>query len=533
PLLTADRGESDPLVVAGGPTATHPEPVADFFDAIVVGDGEEKLTEIALLWVTLRAEGVPRAERLRRLAATGGVYVPSLYEVVRDPATRMWVVEAPRAASEGAPPPPPFPVTRAFVPDLSKFPFPDDGPVGGPEAIFDRMSIEIARGCTEGCRFCQAGMIYRPVRERDPQEIVDTVVRAVKKSGLDEVSLTSLSTADYSCISPLIKKVVEKLAPENVSLGVSSLRAYGLESDVLDEIGKVRATGLTFAPEAGTQRMRDVVNKNVTEEQLLETADRVFSRGWSKMKLYFMIGLPTETDEDVRGIVATGARTLGVGRKLQSGRAKITVSVSSHVPKPHTPFQWCAMDGPDELLRKQRLLQADARLARVDLKTHGIEESVLEGVFARGDRSLCKVIERAWRNGARFDSWAEQLKLDVWREALAAFDIDTSIFLGTIPVTARLPWDHIDVGLGDGFLAKEYRKALKNRLSPPCAKTIGSFIHYTNVEDAEADKRPLVCYDCGVTCDLSAMRAERIAFLSKMGAHRRLPLVSDAPKPEG
>jgi radical SAM family uncharacterized protein/radical SAM-linked protein len=529
PRRTADRKETDPLVVAGGPTATHPEPMADFLDAIVVGDGEEKLTEVALAWTELRRAGVPRRERLARLAALGGVYVPSLYTVSRDADTGMLVVDRP---SRGAPP---FPVPRAFVPSLANFPFPDDGPVGGPEAIFDRMSIEVARGCTEGCRFCQAGMIYRPVRERDPAEIVDTVVRAVKKSGFDEVSLTSLSTADYSCISPLIKKVVEKLGPENVSLGVSSLRAYGLEEDVLDELGKVRATGLTFAPEAGTQRMRDVVNKNVTEEQLLETAERVFSRGWSKMKLYFMIGLPTEQDEDVRGIVATGARALGVGKKLQGGKARVTVSVSSHVPKPHTPFQWCAMDAPDVLAKKQRLLEADARLARVDLKTHGIDESVLEGIFARGDRSLGDVIEHAYDHGARFDSWEDELKLDIWQRAFEACRIDTSIFLGTIPVTARLPWDHIDVGLAEGFLAKEYRKSLKNRLSPPCGKTIGSFVHYTNVEAAEADKRPLVCYDCGVVCDLTQMRTERIEFLGKMGAHRRLPVVApeavERPRP--
>jgi radical SAM-linked protein len=332
-------------------------------------------------------------------------------------------------------------------------------------------------------------------------------------------------------VSPLIKKVVEKLKPENVSLGVSSLRAYGLEEDLLDELGQVRATGLTFAPEAGTQRMRDVVNKNVTEEQLLETADRVFSRGWSKMKLYFMIGLPTEEDEDVRGIVATGARALAVGRRHKGGRAKVTVSVSSHVPKPHTPFQWCAMDAPEEIERKQRILQSDARQAKVDLRTHRCDESVLEGVFARGDRSLGDVIEHAWRNGARFDSWAEHFKLDVWRAAFDAHGIDTSIFLGTIPVTARLPWDHIDVGLADGFLAKEYRKALKNRLSPPCGKTIGSFVHYTNVEAAEADKRPLVCYDCGVACDLTQMRTERIDFLTKMGALRRLPLLHEEGGP--
>src|SRR5882724_10239266 len=463
PLRTVDRSEDDPLVVAGGPTATHPEPVAPFMDAIVIGDGEEKLTEIALAWTQWKREGVTRTERLARLATLGGVYVPSLYTVSRDADTGFLVVDQPE---NGAP----FPVQRAFVPNLSKYPFPDDGPVGGPEAIFDRMSIEIARGCTEGCRFCQAGMIYRPVRERDPAEIVDTVVSAVMKSGFDEVSLTSLSTADYSCISPLIKKVVEKLEPENVSLGVSSLRAYGLESDVLDEIGKVRATGLTFAPEAGSQRMRDVVNKNVTEEQLLETADRVFSRGWGKMKLYFMIGLPTEEDSDVRGIVETGTNVLNVGKRV-GGRPKVTVSVSTHVPKPHTPFQWCAQDSMPETQRNQQMLRHAVRQTRgLELKTHDCETSILEGILARGDRRLGDVIERAYHEGARMDSWEEHVKLSVWREALEHFQIDPAQYLGTIAVTARLPWDHFDIGLEEGFLAREYRKALGSRPSPPCGK---------------------------------------------------------------
>lgn len=523
PLRTADRGEEDPLVIAGGPTATHPEPLAPFLDAIVVGDGEEKCTEVALAWARLRKEGVPRRERLIALAKLGAVYVPSLYETAADPDTGLHVIT--RVLAGGVP----ERVERSMV-DINKYPFPDDSPAGGPEAIFDRMSIEIARGCTEGCRFCQAGMIYRPVRERDPEQIVETVLSAVKKSGQDEVSLTALSTADVSCISPLLKKVSQRLAQERISLGVSSLRAYGLEPDLLDEIKRVRATGLTFAPEAGTQRMRDVVNKNVTEEQLLETAERVFSRGWGKMKLYFMIGLPTETDDDVRGIVQTGARAMAAGKKVAKGRAEVTVSVSVHVPKPHTPFQWAAMDTLSEVGRKQQMLRETVRPHRaITLRTHDADASVLEAIFARGDRPLADVLERAWRNGARFDSWDEKLKLDVWEEAFVHFGIERGKYLGTLPVTARLPWDHIDVGLEDGFLATEYRKALHSRLSPPCGKVAGTFVHHTNIEDAQADTRRLVCYDCGVACDMTQMRDERITFLSRLGANKRLPIVPDAP----
>jgi radical SAM family uncharacterized protein/radical SAM-linked protein len=522
PLRAEARGEDDPLVIAGGPTATHPEPLAPFLDAIVVGDGEERTGEVALIWTSLRRQGVPRTERLRALAKLAGVYVPSLYATRVDPDTGFHVVDrtlAPEAR---------LPVVRTLVPDLNRYPFPDDSPIGGPEAIFDRMSIEIARGCTEGCRFCQAGMIYRPVRERDPEQIVQTVVNAVKKSGYDEASLTSLSTADYSCIAPLVKKVADELAPKGVSLGVSSLRAYGLGENVLDDMARVRATGVTFAPEAGTQRMRDVINKNVTEEQLLQTAERVFSRGWSAMKLYFMIGLPTEDEEDVRAIPQVGGRARAIGKQAKRalgapGSPKVTVSVSTHVPKPHTPFQWCAMDAPALVREKQGWLQEEARRANVELRTHDCETSWLEAVFARGDRSLAPVLERAYRDGARFDSWEDQKKMAVWEAAFEAEGIAPARYLGTIPVSARLPWDHLDVGLEEGFLLREYRKALRNRLSPPCGKVAGAFVHATNLEDAREETRKLVCYDCGVACDLGAMREQRLVYLRKLGA--------DAPRP--
>src|SRR5690606_363333 len=412
PLRSAARGDDDPLVVAGGPVATHAEPIAPFIDAFLIGDGEEAAAEIALCWTEAKAEGLGREERLVRLSRITGVYVPSLYDVAPDPDSGLHVVQPPTR------PDVPFPIERRLVKQLDDFPFPDDAPVGGPEAIFDRMSIEVARGCTEGCRFCQAGMIYRPVRERDPEQVVDTVLRAIERSGQDEVSLTALSTADVSCISPLIKRLVEKTAPERVSLSVASLRAYGLAEDLLDDMRRVRASGLTFAPEAGTQRMRDVINKNVTEEQLLQTAERVFSRGFDKMKLYFILGLPTETDDDVRGIVAVGRNALTVGKQHSGGRARVTVSVSTHVPKPHTPFQWAAMDTFDEIERKQAILRHEAtRLRNLTLRTHGSKTSVLEGILARGDRRLGPVIERAYQNGAHFDSWEEHFDGQAWLEA--------------------------------------------------------------------------------------------------------------------
>jgi radical SAM family uncharacterized protein/radical SAM-linked protein len=515
PLRSEHRSDDDPLVVAGGPVGTHAEPMSPFLDAVLIGDGEEAATEIALAWVEGKRLGESRAERLARLAKVPGVYVPSLYVTALDADSGFEVVTG--AKQPGVP----YPVERRMLPDISRFPFPDDGPVGGPEAIFDRMSIEVARGCTEGCRFCQAGMIYRPVRERDPAEVIDTVLRALDKSGQDEVSLTALSTADVSSISPLIKRLVEKTAPERVSLGVASLRAYGLAEDLLDELGKVRASGLTFAPEAGTQRMRDVISKNVTEAQLLETAERAFSRGFDKMKLYFILGLPTEEDEDVLGIVEVGKNALGVGKRL--GRnVKVNVSVSTHVPKPHTPFQWCAMDALSEVERKQALLRdAVRRVKGLGLKLHDAATSVLEGILARGDRRLAPVIERAFLGGARFDSWDNHLRLDLWEEALAHFDVDTRPFLGTIAVGARVPWDHLDIGLEEGFLAREYRKALAGRSSPPCGKVAGAFIHATNAADAEAEKRRLVCYDCGIACDLGKMRSERLVYLRKLGAHER------------
>lgn len=512
PLRSSDRTDADPLVIAGGPVATHAEPMAPFFDAVLIGDGEQACSEIALAWVRTRGSGMTRLQRLETLAHIPGVYVPSLYGVETDEHSLLFAVAH---SAQGCP----LPVKRRVIQSLDAFPFPSSGPVGGPEAIFDRMSVEVARGCTEGCRFCQAGMIYRPVRERPPQQVLDTIEASIAQSGQDEVSLTSLSTADISYVSPLIKTLVKRTAKERVSLGVASLRAYGLSDDLLDEMRKVRATGLTFAPEAGTQRMRDVINKNITDEQIFSTAERVFSHGWHRMKLYFIMGLPTETDEDLQGIIDVGRKVVEIGRKHSRKRPEVTVSVSVHVPKPHTPFQWCAMDPLPEIQRKQALLRGIVRGIRgLELKLHDPTASVLECVLARGDRRLADVIQSAYESGAEFDSWDEQFRPDVWDAAMLEHAIPREVFLGTIPVIGRLPWNHIDVGLEPEFLPREYRKALKNRVSPPCGKPVGLHVHHTNVADADADNRRLVCYACGVECDMTEMREQRVSYLAQLGA---------------
>jgi radical SAM family uncharacterized protein/radical SAM-linked protein len=542
PLRAAERAEDATLVLVGGPTASHPEPVAPFIDAAFIGEAEELLPPLVLAWAALRREiaagARTRRDALAELAGRFPLYVPSLYATCVDAATGMTVVGAPLD------PRVPARVSRAMVADLDRYPFPSDTPVPYAEAVFERASVEIARGCTEGCRFCQAGMLYRPVRERSPQSIADSLLGGVDRAGYEETGLTCLSTADFSSITPLVKQLAGELRKRGVSMSVASLRAYGLNEDLLDELALTRISGLTFAPEAGTQRMRDVVNKNVTEAHIEESSRRVFARGWHRLKLYFMIGLPTEDNDDVRGIVETGWRMLRIGRGLVGHRAEVTVSVSSHVPKPHTPLQWCAQDPEPEIRRKQAILRDAAnpggrggrrrgQPTGLRLKHHHSGISLVEGVLARGDRRLADVIEAVWRAGARFDGWDEVFELERWTAALAAHGVDVAAYLGTRPVTARLPWDHIDVGLEDGFLLGEYRKALKGRASPPCGKVAGMLLHHTNLADAEPDRRKLVCYDCGVACDLTKMRDDRLVALRALGASKREPrsevVVGDGP----
>ncbi|HVV81534.1 MAG TPA: TIGR03960 family B12-binding radical SAM protein, partial [Kofleriaceae bacterium] len=519
PLRAADRPADAPLVLVGGPVASHPEPIAPFIDAAFLGEAEELLPATVLAWAALRREIAAglrtRADALAELASRFPLYVPSLYATETDPATGMIVVGAPLD------PRVPARVRRAMVADLDRYPFPTDTPVPYAEAVFERASVEIARGCTEGCRFCQAGMLYRPVRERSPESIVASVLGGLDAAGYEETGLTCLSTADFSSISPLVKQLAGELKRRGVSMSVASLRAYGLPDEILDELAQTRISGLTFAPEAGSQRMRDVVNKNITEQHIEDSARKVFERGWHRVKLYFMIGLPTEEDEDVRAIVETGERMLAIGQRLSPNKAEVTVSCSSHVPKPHTPLQWAAQDPLDEIRRKQQLLRGSLRHRALRLKVHDAGISWVEGVLARGDRRLADVIEDVWRRGGRFDGWDEVFDLDRWADALAEHGVDAAAYLATRPVTARLPWDHLDVGLEDGFLLQEYRKALKGRASPPCGKVAGQLVHHTNLDDAEGDRRRLVCYDCGVACDLSKMREDRLVALRVLGAQHR------------
>ena len=527
PLRSADRGDADPIVIGGGPTATHPEPLAHFIDLFLVGEAEEILPELLRTIGRLRRAGRPRVEILAAAAALPGIYVPQFYRVDVEPRTELQVVVGLSEAGEAAGAP--ASVQRVFVRNLDDFKFPTRFPIPYAEAIFDRASVEITRGCTEGCRFCQAGMIYRPVRERTPQDIVDAVLEGTDIGGFDEASLTALSTADVSCIDPLIKALVPELAKRRVSLGIASLRAYGLNESMLDEIKKVGIDGLTFAPEAGTQRMRDVINKNVSDADILASAKRIFERGYERMKMYFIMGLPTETDEDVAGILETGRMVRNVARELGLERMPtVTVSVSQHVPKPHTPFQWAAMDSMEDLDSKVRMLRDGAKRAKLGIKTHDVRESWLECMFARGDRRMGDVLETAYQAGARFDGWKERFSFALWLDALEAHGIRPEVYTRTLPVGVPLPWSHLDMQLEPGFLESEYRKATASRVSPPCGKPAGAQVHHTTVEAALSDRKRLVCYDCGVACDLGEMREERIVALRVLSARADLRASEDA-----
>lgn len=515
PLRTEDRSDKDPLVICGGPCVFSPEPVADFFDLLLIGEGEELLIELIDRYIELKGQNLPRKKLLEQLAKIEGVYAPSLYDSVASPYHSLEVI-VPREGTQH-----PYPIVRRYVQEINRYPFPSDSPVPFTEVVHDRVAVEIARGCVDGCRFCQAGTIYRPVRERTPESIVESMLGGIRNGGYDEASLTSLSTADYTCLTPVLKQLNSTLDPERVSLSVSSLRASGITEDLSREIAKVRTTGFTIAPEAGTQRMRDVINKNVTEEDVLRSCRIAFSNGWSQIKLYFMIGLPTETEEDVCGIAELGRKVKDLGRTM-GVNVKVTVSVSSFVPKPQTPFQWCRMNTLEELYQKQELLRDLCRRYRLSFKCHNAKLSQVECIMARGDRRMSRVIERAWRMGARFDGWDEQFNYDLWMEAMRLEGVDPQETLEEFPIKAsdgnyvQLPWDHIDSLVEKRFLAIEYEKGTKAKIAPPCGFPIKiiegrpTAIPPSFEEFEQLEKRPLLCFNCGLACDLEAMRKDLI-----------------------
>lgn len=466
PLLSKERKDGDPFVIAGGPCAYNPEPLADFIDFFVIGEGEEVILEILNLYKEHKEKKGSRDGFLGKVAAIEGVYVPRFYEVLyNDDNTIKDMIPINPAA--------PKKIRKRMITNLNNMFSPEKMIVPYIETVHDRVMLEIFRGCTHGCRFCQAGIIYRPIREKSVDKLVELAEKLIESTGYENVSLSSLSSCDYSELYLLISMLMERFEKKKIGVSLPSLRLDTFAIDILKEIEKVRKTGLTFAPEAGSQRLRDVINKGVTEEDLVNTITKVFEEGWSSVKLYFMIGLPTETDEDVLGIKELAYKVkdifFSMPKEKRKGNLKITVSASCFVPKPFTPFQWVGQNSIDEFYRKARLLKENIRDKKITFNYHDPRLSYLEAVIARGDRRISKLILRAWEKGCKFDSWSDYFNYENWIEAMEELNIDGSFYAHRQrDLDEILPWDFIDPMVSKEFLIREYKKSLEGKTTDDC-----------------------------------------------------------------
>jgi len=466
PLLSSDRGEDSPFICAGGPCAYNPEPLADIIDFFIMGEGEEVLNEVMDAYLEWKKAGGNRLDFLKKITAIQGVYVPCFYNVEYN---EDGTISSFTSVYENAP----QKIKKRIIKDLDNAYFPDKIIVPFMEVIHDRIMLDVFRGCTRGCRFCQAGIIYRPVRERTPEKLLEIARSLQESSGYEEISLSSLSTSDYTKLKELTDGLLEMNKDHKTNLSLPSLRVDSFSLELMEKVQKVRKSGLTFAPEAGTQRMRNVINKGITEEDLIRSVTLAFQGGWSNVKLYFMIGLPTETAEDIEGIADLAYKVVDayyrVPKENRSKGLNVTVSTSSFVPKPFTPFQWQPQDRIEQLNDKQNLLKSKIKSKSITYNWHDSKLSFLEGVFARGDRKLSKVLIAAHRKGCKFDGWNEHFNYNAWLEAFEECGVDPYFY------TSRkreydeiLPWDHVDVGVTKKFLIRESEKALRGEVTPNC-----------------------------------------------------------------
>ena len=468
PLHSEDRTWDDPIVIAGGPCAFNPEPLYHFIDAFSIGDGEISTLETIDVVKACKAEGVSRKECLRRLSRLRGVYVPSLYEATYNEDGTLKSFEP---TEEGVP----RTVVKNMVADLDKAEYPESVIVPFMEIVHDRINIEVLRGCTRGCRFCQAGMIYRPVRERSVEHIFDLAKKLIDETGYEEITLSSLSTGDYTCLPQLAHELMERFAEKRVALSLPSLRLDSNLKQTLEETQKVRKSSLTYAMEAGTQRLRDVINKGITEENLTSSVGDAFASGWSSVKLYFMFGLPTETFEDLDGIADLASKVVRkyfeTPKNVRAKGLRVNCSASCFVPKPFTPFQWEPQDTIEQFEEKQKHLCHIMHIKGVEFNWHEPQVSFLEAVFARGDRRTADALEAAWKLGCRFDGWTDQFRFDKWMEAFEQTGVDPAFYANRRREKDELlPWAFIDAGVTQQYLWREYERAVQAQTTPDCRK---------------------------------------------------------------